>query len=180
QTIRLASESANSPASTVMIPKASVEPMITARRPTRSAKGPSVSAPSIRPTSPAVPTHFITPPVSCQSLAIAGLRLPITWVSNPSKNTTVAHSAATRICNALTLCWSSVATTSTMGAVIVLPLSLASPAAAPSIIPPRLALFDDAAKCPVGPGAGGALRGAHGDQMYNGDVVVSSFRSEQD
>src|SRR5262249_24596556 len=32
----------------------------------------------------------------------------------------------------------------------------------------------------VGPVAGGALRGAHGDQMFNGGVVVSSFRSEQD
>src|SRR5262249_37596057 len=61
-----------------------------------------------------------------------------------------------------------------------LPLSLASPAAAPSIIPPRLALIDGAAKCPAGPVADGALRGAHGDQMINGGVVVSSFRLEQD
>src|SRR5262249_35573858 len=70
----------------------------TGLRPMRSAIEPNVSAPNIIPN---VPLEMTAPSMTrgmCSSALSAGATNPITWASNPSMNTTAAHSPATRTC----------------------------------------------------------------------------------
>ncbi len=81
-------------------PKAAVEKMMIALRPTRSASGPNTSAPIINPNRPALKTGpSAARVVRPHSLASAGATKPIAWVSKPSRNSTAAHINSSLIWN---------------------------------------------------------------------------------
>ncbi len=75
----------------LMRPKKKTLSSSTVRRPKRSAKGPMVSAPTMRPNSPAPKTGASWAGESCHCARMAGAMKPIAAVSKPSMATIRKH-----------------------------------------------------------------------------------------